>query len=336
MVGIKNKIISNRLKKEFTCENDKTRLDKFLTKNLSDFSRSKIQHIIEGKNVLVNGEVITINHFWLKSGDVVSVKSVKIEDTKDKVSIKSPVLKKIKIIEETADYIVLEKPAGLIVHQTEDVKEYSLVDWLKIQYPKIKKIGEDTIYRPGIVHRLDKNVSGLMVVALSQKMFDSLKQQFKDRKTTKKYFALVHGEFQHSEGEIDFKIERSKRSGKMVAKPINTDGKEASTIWFVVERFKNYTLLDVEIKTGRNHQIRAHMQAMDHSVVGDNLYQTKTFKNKFNIKRIFLHAYHLEFSDLSKNRKVFELKLPKELLGIVDLLRENQIIPIDQNENENE
>ena len=301
--------------KKFTCSENKIRLDKFLVERLKGLSRSKIQHLIEDGQIEVNSEVVNKKHYWLDDGDKIVVSSSSPTPLPKKRAL---FLKKdIKIIKKAKDYVVVEKPSGLIVHGTKEIQEYSLVDWLIKKYPQIKKVGDDPEFRPGIVHRLDKKVSGLMVVALNQDSFQNLKAQFKDRTIVKKYLALVHDQMEDEVGQIDFPIERSKRSGKMVAKPKHFDEKEALTLWETKEKFAHYTLLDVQIKTGRNHQIRAHMQAVHHPVVGDDLYNIKSYKDKFDLKRIFLHAYHLEFQDLNGETQIFEIDLPEVLQNVI-------------------
>jgi 23S rRNA pseudouridine1911/1915/1917 synthase len=306
------------MKKKLTCEENKTRLDQFLTSNLPKFSRSKIQKIIELGLVLVNKKIIKSKHFSLTSGDVVVV-----DYTEDK-SIKMPEsIENTKIISETVDYLIIEKPAGVLTHQVEGMREYSLIDWVLKKYPKIKKVGDGNFTRSGIVHRLDKKVSGLMVIPKNQKMFNYLKQQFQSHTVIKKYYALVYGEVSDDYGEINFPISRSKSSGKMVSKPHNLEGKSALTLYEVIKRFGGYTLLDVEIKTGRNHQIRTHMQAIGHPVVGDELYKMKNIKDRFNLNRIFLHSHYLEFDNLQAERKIYESKLPGELEDILNSLKTN-------------
>lgn len=301
--------------KKFNCSEKKIRLDKFLVEKLKDLSRSKVQYLIEDGQVKVNEQIINKKHYWLDKGDQVEVLLTSSQSlSKTKASC---FRKDIKVIKKTKDYVIIEKPAGLIVHGTKEIQEYSLVDWLIKKYPQIKKVGDDLEFRPGIVHRLDKKVSGLMVVALNQESFADLKIQFKDRAVVKKYLALVHDQMEEYEGKIDFPIERSKRSGKMVAKPKHLDEKEALTLWEVKEKFVHHTLLDVQIKTGRNHQIRAHLQAINHPVVGDDLYNIKGHKDKFNLKRVFLHAYHLEFTDLNGEHQIFEIDLPEVLQNVI-------------------
>ncbi len=323
--------ISNGMKRKFRCKENKLRLDKFLKENLKDLSRAKIQDLIIHGFVKVNSKIINKKHYWLDEGDGVEVSpsppAPLPQGGRGGFSLK----KDIKIIKKTKDYVVIEKPAGLIIHGTKDIQEYSLVDYLKKKYPQIKEVGDDSPlhlgkggggleFRPGIMHRLDKNVSGLLVVALDQKMFENLKFQFQNRTVIKKYFALVHGKMENKTGQIDFPIERSRRSGKMVAKPKHLNAKEALTLWDIKKEFDHYTLLDVQIKTGRNHQIRAHMQSINHPVVGDDLYNVKGQKDKLNLDRIFLHAYHLEFKDLNNEVQKFEIKLPQELGEVISLL----------------
>ena len=240
------------------------------------------------------------------------------------------------IISETDDYLVINKPAGLAVHGGGNLQEPTLADWLIARYPKIKKVGDDPA-RPGIVHRLDREVSGLMVVAKNQKSFTSLKNQFKDRLITKEYVALVYGQLSKDEGVIDFPIKRSQTGHKMAAMPLQADkllirhhpqnrdqgningwfkARTANTEFQVLKKFVNYTLLRVKIKTGRTHQIRVHFFAYGHPLVGDNLYvtpKTKIKNKKLNLGRIFLTADHLIFHDLKGQKQDFKIDLPAEL-----------------------
>ena len=231
-----------------------------------------------------------------------------------------------KIIKKTRDYFIINKPAGLIVHGAPHIKGPTLIDELIKKFPKIKKIGDDPA-RPGIVHRLDKLVSGLMLVARTAESFDNLKKQFQKRTVTKYYTALVYGRIEADEGQIDFPIYRSKGGYKMVALPKtvkrekNPLGREALSEYEITKRYINYTLLKVQIKTGRTHQIRCHMAAFGHPVVGDELYGTRKtmVKNeKLNLNRIFLHASRLEFDNLKGKRKKYEIELPKELTKLLN------------------
>ncbi|HZJ41166.1 MAG TPA: RNA pseudouridine synthase, partial [Candidatus Saccharimonadales bacterium] len=220
------------------------------------------------------------------------------------------------IVFEDNDYLVINKPAGLAVHGGGNIKEETLADLLIARYPEIIKVGDDEA-RPGIVHRLDKEVSGLMVIAKNNNSFDNLKEQFKKRDINKQYLALAYGKVINDEGEINFPIKRSSEGYKMAAMPLNAvdlltrhnpksrdtgniagvfKAKEAITLFKVKARFINYTFLEVKIKTGRTHQIRVHFFAYGHPLVGDNLYctkKTKTKNEKINLGRIFLMASQL-------------------------------------------
>lgn len=228
----------------------------------------------------------------------------------------------IEIIADTKDYLVINKPAGLLVHGAPHIKEKTLVDWLLEKYPEVSRIGED-LERPGIMHRLDKDVSGLMVIAKNQDSYESLKEQFKSRKTTKEYTALVYGKVLKDEDEIDFPIKRSTKGYKMAAVPQNFSEenedekvRRAATAFSVIKRFINFTLLKVTIKTGRTHQIRVHLHAYGYPIVGDNLYcnkQSKIKNKKYDLGRVFLTSTHLEFNDLTGARQSFSIGLPDDL-----------------------
>ena len=240
------------------------------------------------------------------------------------------------IIFEDDNFLIINKPAGLAVHPGGNIKGETLKDWVIKNFPKIKGVGEDED-RPGIIHRLDMEVSGLMVVAKTQKSFNHLKKQFQERKVEKEYFALVHGNPAKENDLIDFAIKRSKSGYKMAAIPKNVEdlltrkgpknrdignldalfkAREAITEFSVVRRFVNYSLLKVRIYTGRTHQIRVHLFAYGHPLVGDPLYYTKKTKvknQKFSLNRIFLFSSKLGFLNLDKKKVDFSLKMPKEL-----------------------
>ncbi len=245
------------------------------------------------------------------------------------------------IIFENDDYLVINKPAGLIVHGGTGITEPVLTDWLRTRYPEIENVGDDPI-RPGIVHRLDKEASGLMVIAKTQKAFNHFKKQFQNRKIVKKYIALAHGAISKEEDVIAFPIRRSKDGYKMAALPVSSEtisdknkpnnrdrgtlraqeeSKEAITEFCVLHRYINYTLLDVTIKTGRTHQIRVHFYAYGHPLVGDPLYWTKKSKvknEKIKLGRIFLVARELSFKDVDGEKQKFSIELPADLQSFLD------------------
>ncbi|HDQ23225.1 MAG TPA: RluA family pseudouridine synthase [Candidatus Uhrbacteria bacterium] len=294
------------------------RLDKFLTAKLP-ISRSQIQKLIKAGQILVNGKKSNVHNF-LNAGDVIKVnaaKKIKELTTGKKLEPNKKV--KFKIAYEDNDILVINKPAGLMVHPTEKMENNTLVNGLLDKYPEIKKIGDDSL-RPGIVHRLDKAVSGLILVCKTQKAFDYYKKQFQDRKIKKIYTALVHGWMEKTEGEINLPIERAKGKGKMAVKPISQGGKEAITKYNVIKQFKNFSLLEINILTGRTHQIRVHLNAIQHPIVGDKLYKQKKVKEKLELDRPFLHSTTLGFENMDSQYQEFTSKLPAKLLKVLKTL----------------
>lgn len=287
------------------------RLDLFLTFAWPDRSRSAIQKLIKTGHVTVNDATVTVHRF-LKEGDIVAWDGKEAErkpriEAVAKPEAPLPVLEDL-VVEETKDWIVLDKPSGLLVHADAKTTEGTLVDVLIAHDPAIAKIGEDPV-RPGIMHRLDREVSGLMVVAKTQNAFDELKRQFASREVRKKYLALCHGSLPEEEGDIKFRIARSTTQPRMAARPSHEEeGKAAWTHYRVKERFKGATLVELEILSGRTHQIRAHMHAMQCPVMGDALYAIKKTERNVKAPRLMLQSVELEFTDpASGERKHFDL-----------------------------
>ncbi|MFA6553814.1 MAG: RluA family pseudouridine synthase [Patescibacteria group bacterium] len=320
-------------KYNITSEQAGQRLDKYLTERWPERTRSQIQKIIKSGGILVNGEMSSVHNF-LKKDDEIAILQAELPSKTQHPDIQSekPAQKPTRnallpnIINETDDHIILHKPAGLLVHEGAGEQEPTLVDWLLKQYPFMAKIGEDPM-RPGIVHRLDREVSGLMVVAKTQNMFDHLKKQFQDRTINKEYTALVNGHPAKEEDEITFNIDRSETTDfKMAAIP--TSGKEergrhAVTGFEVIKRFVKYSLLKVHPKTGRTHQIRVHLNAYGLPIVGDLVYcPTKLrAKNHLPSARIFLQATRLGLTDLGGRWQEFSEPLDAELQQFLDSLR---------------
>jgi 23S rRNA pseudouridine1911/1915/1917 synthase len=233
------------------------------------------------------------------------------------------------LIYETPDYVVLNKPAGVLVHRVkikdgETRDEPTLADLVAERYPEVKKVGDDPETRPGIVHRLDKETSGVIIVARTQEYFEYLKKLFQDKKITKKYTALVYGDVKENEGVIDKSIglksgtiKRTVHGGRMV--------KEAITHYKVIGRYDGYTLLEVFPKTGRTHQIRVHLASIGHPIVGDSLYGGKKEKRSdTGAGRQFLHAGSIEFEAKPGELVSFASELPDDLVGVLNKLPESE------------
>ena len=242
----------------------------------------------------------------------------------------------MKIIYENEDYLIINKPAGLIVHGGNGVEEKTLVDFLLEKYPQLENIGEDP-ERPAIVHRLDKEASGLMIIPKNNPSFKYFKSLFQERKIEKEYTALVYGQLSKDEDVINFPIKRASSGHKMAAIPKpkkateENEGKEnvsnrelgnikafessreAITSFSTIKKMINFTLLKVKIKTGRTHQIRVHFSAYGHPLLGDNLYGNKKIKTE----RIFLEATRLAFVDPKKEKQEFRINLGEDLEEIL-------------------
>ncbi len=291
-------------------QTSKERLDKYLQTKLN-ISRSQIKKIILDGQVKVNQEIPSV-HRWLKVDDLIEYKAKEI-DLNHPIAKKNNKIIKPRIIKQTEDYLIINKPHGLLVHPTDKKETNTLANWLLEKFPDLIHVGDDP-RRPGIVHRLDREVSGLMIIALNQKFFEIIKKQFQERTIIKEYTALAHGNIINNEGEVITPLERDNESGLMKALPAG-EGLNAHTTYEVIKRYPNYTLIKVQIKTGRMHQIRAHLYSIGHSIVGDKLYQTKDLRKKKKIVdlRIFLHASSLKFQDAQGQWQSYQSKLPIEL-----------------------
>lgn len=304
-----------------------TRLDMFLSKKLA-VSRSQVQKLIRAGQAYINGHAVTKGSTTLSEKMRISIRAAKkaAEQTHKKTRTKIPdAFKHISVIAETEDFVVVYKPAGILVHPTFADESHTLAHWVKKKYPDITTVGEKPDLRPGMVHRLDKETSGLLVVARTNEMYVMLKAAFKERRVEKYYTALVYGSIEKDHDMLVFPIDRGK-DGRMVARPhmktisLKTvsalrPGKQAVTEFFVTKRFARYTLLDIRLHTGRTHQIRVHLYAYDHPVVGDVLYAQKKWQKKSGIPldRLFLHAGRLCFPSRDGEMQCFEVPLPKEL-----------------------
>jgi len=301
-------------------KNHKARLDKFLVEKLQK-TRSQIQKMITSEQILVNNKKAKVHQF-LSIKDKVSIEDKeKVTSNQQPVTSKrKKILKKMipKVIKKTKDYLIIEKPSGLLVHATSKDETDTLVNWLVEKYPEVKKIADveslkkrDKIFRPGIVHRLDREVSGLMLIALNQDAYDYYKQQFQKRIVKKEYTALVFGHLPQPKDLIEFEIGRRAGGGRMAAHPKGSGlGKYAQTEYTVVREFQKCSLVTINLHTGRTNQIRVHFFALKNPIVGDSLYKLKQFKPKFSASRILLHANKLEFIDRTGATQTLESELP--------------------------
>ncbi|MFA6429385.1 MAG: RluA family pseudouridine synthase [Patescibacteria group bacterium] len=290
-----------------------TRLDMFLAAQTPGRSRAAIQKAVKTGQVVIGDKIVT-PHRFLKEGDkvvwtgseeipVVSRKKKTNTLAKTTPAPKPAPLAPLDIVAETKDWLVINKPIGLLVHPDAKTPHGTLVDLLVAHDPKIGRVGGDP-ERPGIVHRLDREVSGLMVIAKTQDAFDDLQDQFAQRKIRKTYLALVHGEFFKDEGDIKLAIGRSTSKARMAAKTDTTAGKAAWTHFRVLERFVGATLVELQILSGRTHQIRAHLHGIGHPVIGDQLYTLQKTDRNVQAPRLMLQSVELAFTDPTTHEPV--------------------------------
>ena len=281
------------------------RLDVALAATLG-ISRAKAQRAIKEGRVFVHGEVAT-PHAPVQPEETVTLGP----DAFTAPAAPVGPAPELTIVYEDDNVLVVNKPAGLLVHPTATSTEPTLLDAVLAHDPSIAAVGDDRS-RAGIVHRLDKDASGILIVARNKNAFRHLKNQFATRQTTKRYTVLVMGRMVDDTGVITFPIARSKNHPRMAARPLSQDGKEAVTRYTVLERFANATLLDVSIETGRTHQIRAHFFALGHPVAGDTLYVRRTIK-QLALGRLFLHARELSIALPNGDTQTFAASLPLDL-----------------------
>jgi len=295
------------------------RLDKFLSQKFSKLTRSYLQQVIKKGCVLVNGAKAKA------SKKVARGSEVKISFPQpEKIELKPEEIP-LDVIYEDSNIIVIDKPAGLVVHPGVGNKEGTLVNALLYHLPKLGRIGSKL--RPGIVHRLDKDTSGVMIVAKNDLAFQDLVEQFKKHQIQKEYLALVYGKVQPKKGKIIAPIRRDYHDRKRMAVAGMGKGKEAETKYEVKKYFKDqFTLLKIFPKTGRTHQVRVHLNSIGYPIVGDKTYKPKqNFVNRakeLGLKRQFLHAKSITFKLLNRERRKFVTALPPDLKMVLKKLTE--------------
>ncbi len=289
------------------------RLDRYLASVLSDISRTTAQQLIADGAVLVNGRPSKAG-YTLRSGDEVQVFSLKLKNQAGKVK---PQKLPLDVVYEDKDLLIVNKAAGMVVHPAPGHHDDTLVNALLARYPDLQKDGTDQ--RPGIVHRLDKDTSGLIIVARNASTQAALVEQMRQHKIIKRYLALVEGVVALDQGSIDAPIGRNPRHRQQMAITA-TGGRAARTRFRVLERFARHTLLLLELETGRTHQIRVHLMAIGHPIVGDPVYGSGTSTVRgTTLKRQFLHAYQLKFPHPA-TREIIEVEapLPADLQAVLN------------------
>ena len=294
--------------------NEQIRLDVFLAKE-TGASRSNIKTVVESDGVFVNGILRKKSGFELKEGDEVefTLPEPKTLDVEPNSEIK------LNIVYEDEHFAVINKPQGMVVHPASSYqKNDTLVNALLADLDKLSSI--NGVIRPGIVHRLDKDTSGLIVVAKTDEAHKSLASQIEKKTARRIYFGLCDGNFKEDNGTIDAPIARNKRDRKKMG--IDPDGRRAVTHYTVLERFGKYTLVRFELETGRTHQIRVHSSHIHHPIVGDEVYggSTALYKNGQ-----LLHARQLVLTHpISGERMTFEAELPDYFENVLEKLRKLQ------------
>ena len=294
-------------------ENVGERLDSFLSDENPEKSRSGLKILIDDGKVLVNDKKVKAG-YSLKINDVVCL------ELPDPVSSEiQPEDIKLNIVYEDDDLLVINKPQGMVVHPAISNYTGTLVNALLYHIKNLS--GINGVLRPGIVHRLDKNTSGLLLVAKNDKTHISLSKQLQTKECKRFYKAIVEG-IVKEDGMIQTRIGRDPKNRLKQAVLKEPNGKVAITKYKVLEQFESNTFMEFELLTGRTHQIRVHAQYIHHPIVGDDLYNSK--KCKFNLNGQLLHAYKIEFTHPTKNeRMAFECELPDYFEKVLKVLREN-------------
>lgn len=294
----------------FTITDDTGRIDKYLAKQLERVSRSKIQNLITKGQILVNNEKIKSN-YKIEAGDEITVV---IPEPKP-VNVSAQDIP-IDIIYEDKDIVLVNKAQGMVVHPGAGNKDGTLVNALLYHIKDLSGINGEI--RPGIVHRLDKDTSGILVVAKNDEAHVHLSKQLQERTMKRKYWALVHGNLPHEHGTINAPIGRDPKNRQRYT--VTNDGKPAVSHFKVLERIGHYSLLEVSLESGRTHQIRVHLNYIDYPVAGDETYgPNKTLKGEGQ----FLHAHSLEFVHPRTEEIVkFEAPLPPLFAKTLEQLKE--------------
>ncbi|HSI88784.1 MAG TPA: RluA family pseudouridine synthase [Pyrinomonadaceae bacterium] len=306
---------------EITAADAGKRLDAFLADNIEGWSRSRLQRLIEDGDVLVNAGIVKAS-YKMREGD-----EIEAELTEAPAAVFEPENIPLDIVYEDEYLAVINKPAGMVVHPGAGVPSGTLANAIAWHFSIEHKDGVRND-RVGIVHRLDKDTSGLIVVAKDERTHEALGEQFRLREVYKSYVALVHGSPRENNGTIDRPITRDRWHRTKMTTAAN--GRAALSKWKVRQRFEKFALLDVEIKTGRTHQIRVHLASINHPVVGDSLYNEGRDNTIADVEikraveslgRFFLHSERLAFTHpITGERKDLTSQIPQELANLLRIL----------------
>lgn len=315
-----------------TAKDSEKRLDKLLAdfssgeSDLKEFSRGDFIRAIKSGKILVNNNVVKPSYQTRINDRVI----IAIQKTEEKL-IPNPNIK-LKVIFENDDFLIIDKPAGIQVHPDFNEKENTIVNGLIASYPEIANLEDDHIYsfqmRPGIVHRLDKETSGILIIAKNKKSFLEFKEMFQKKNIAKKYLAFVYGILDEKEGFIDKPLARTTDYHRQTIanKKTKTKIREALTEYKVLQEFKDgFSLLEVSPKTGRTHQIRVHLSSIGHPIVGDNLYRKKNYEKFEGAQRHMLHAGEIIF-ELWGDKYHFTVPIPKDFEEILEQLSQTKKI----------
>lgn len=304
-----------------TSEHKGQRLDKFLAGFDAARSRAIWQKTIKSGKVIVGNKPVSTDYI-LKEGD-----EIKVLPEEKKIAKKEITIPNIKIIFENDDVIVIDKPIGVLAEFADSSDAPAVTDFLEKHFPPIKKVGESE-KRSGIVHRLDKDTSGIMIAAKNPEAFEFLKERFKKREVKKIYTTLVYGKVEPGSGEIDFAIGRNPKNPCCQtiirdSEASSIKSRPARTLYTTIKNMGNYSLLSVELKTGRMHQIRVHMKAIGHPVVGDQKYASASLlRSTPGLKRQFLHASELTIAMPKGKNETFRSELPEDLAAFLKNLND--------------
>lgn len=300
----------------FTYEEEiPSRLDLFLVRKLPEFSRSRLQALIKNGNILVDEEVPHKSGFTLESG-----MTIEVSIPQPASSILEPEPIPLDIVFENEDILVVNKPSGMVVHPSAGHSVGTLVHAALAHAPELEGVGG--VKRPGIIHRLDKDTSGLVALAKNDRAHHWIQNQFKDRQVEKTYLALVDGAPPTPEGKIIAAIGRDPSHRKKMAVTQPGKGRESVSQYHTLESFKNHTYLEVKPLTGRTHQIRVHLKFIGCPITGDRVYGYR--KPTLPLDRHFLHAFRLKFVLPGEaTARIFEADLPIELKQVLDNLRKD-------------